>query len=170
MRKRGGITLAVAALTIAACSAEPTDQIKASGEVAALTEADIVGVKSTVDAYVRTSLAQDWIGFSNTLAPEVIAYPPNTGPLKGREAVLEFVKAFPKILTFTVDVAEVVGRGDFAVATGTYHLTFQNPDGSTGKDDGSFIEVHERGSDGSWPYKRLIWHSDLPAPAAAPAK
>ena len=170
MRKRGGVILVVAALAIAACSAQPIDQIKASGEAAALAEADVAAVKSTIDAYVRTALAQDWTAFGNTLSPDVIAYPPNTGSLKGREAYLEYVKAYPKILTFTVDVAEVIGRADFAVATGMYHITFQAPDGSTGKDDGSFIDVHERQADGSWPYTRLIWHSDIPAPAPAPAK
>ena len=60
------------------------------------------------------------------------------------------MKALPKLTGFTVGVTEVIGRGDFAVATGTFHLTMQMPDGSTGKDDGSFIEVHERQADGSW--------------------
>jgi uncharacterized protein (TIGR02246 family) len=171
MRKRAVVRFVAALVMIAGCSVESVpEESKSSSDATALSETDVAAVKAQVDKYVKATLARDWTAFGQTLAADVIAYPPNQSPIQGRDAVVAFVKTFPTITAFTVDVADVSGSGDFAYATGTFHLTMQMPDGSTVKDDGSFVEVHRRQADGSWPYTRLIWHSDAPLPTAPPAK
>ncbi len=170
MSKRAGV-LRIVTLTLiaAACSTQTANDQSKESSVAELTEADGAAVKAQIDAYLKASLAKDWTAFGQTLTPDMVAYPPNQAPVQGRDAFVELLKTFPTFTAFTVDVTEVVGRGDLAYATGNFHLTMQLPDGSTVKDDGSFMEVHQRQPDGSWPYTRLIWHSNAPLPAP-PAK
>jgi ketosteroid isomerase-like protein len=135
-----------------------------------LSQADKDAVKAQIDQYRRASLAQDWDAWGNTLDPDVIVSPPNMQPLNGRAAAVAWGKAFPRITGFTVNVEEVSGHGDLAYDRGTYELKMTMPDGSPASDRGTFLEVHRRSPNGTWPYTRLMFHSTEPLPAASPPK
>jgi ketosteroid isomerase-like protein len=132
-----------------------------------LSEADKNAVKAQVEKYRQASLASDWDTWGNTLASDVQVFPPNMQPLNGRAAAVAWVKTFPKLTGFTVNIEEVSGHGDVAYDRGTYELKMSMPDGSSASDHGVFLEVHRRQSDGTWPYTRLMFHSTDPLPAPA---
>ena len=131
-----------------------------------LTDRDVTAVRESMDAYVRTALAADWGAWGKLMLPDVVAMPPNHAPVVGREAAVAYGKAFPKLTKFNLTVDEITGRGDVAYARGRYSLSMLGPDGKTANEKGSFLEIHVRQSDGTWPYARFIWHSDTPPPDA----
>ena len=114
-------------------------------------------------------LASDWDASGDTLAPTVSVSPANVAPIRGRDAAIEWVKTFPKIVGFTVDIEDVSGHGTVAYARGTYALQMILADGSPLADRGAFLQIHERQADGTWPYSHLMFHSTEPMPAAATA-
>ncbi len=129
-----------------------------------LTDRDVTAVRESMDAYVRTVLASDWDGWGKLLLSDVVAMPPNHAPLTGRAAAIAYVKTYPKITKFTTTIDEIAGRGDVAYSHGRYSITTVTPDGKSTTDKGSFLEIHRRQSDGTWPYARVIWHPDTPLP------
>ena len=133
-----------------------------------ISEQDIDSIREQIDTYVRHALAGDWDAWGTTLMSDVIALPPNQAPLLGRDAVVAWGKTFPRLTAFTVSVDEIEGRGDMAYARGTYSLAAMLPDSTSLTETGSFMEIHRRQADGSWPYSRLIWHSDAPLAAQPP--
>jgi ketosteroid isomerase-like protein len=135
-----------------------------------ITDADVAAIHVQIDKYVHAALAADWDGWGSTLTPDAVALPPNSPPLVGRAAAVAYVRAFPRLTSFTVATDEITGRGDIAFARGTYSLTATMPDGSSMNERGSFLEIHQRQADGTWPYSRLIWHSNAPLPAPTPAR
>lgn len=133
---------------------------------AEISEADKTAIRAQIDTYVRTALSGDLEAWGNTLAEDAVLMPPTGTPISGRRAAVEWLKAFPQLTAFTVDVGELTGSGDVAYARGTYTLTAKLPDGSSIIDGGGFLDIHRRASDGTWPYTRLMFHSDNLAPRA----
>jgi ketosteroid isomerase-like protein len=133
----------------------------------AFSDADAAAVYANIEEYRRALLSGQWDALGATFSAEIIAFPPNQAPLVGREATVAFAEAFPKLTSFTVTVDEVTGQGDLAYTRGTYAFTATMPDGASMNDKGSFLEIHQRQADGSWPYTRLMWHSDSPPPPTA---
>jgi ketosteroid isomerase-like protein len=137
------------------------------GAAPEISEADKAAVRAQMEKYVAAANAADWEAWGNTLATDVVAMPPNSAPLQGREAAVNWAKSLPKIANLTATADEVTGRGDLAYARGTYSFTATQPDGSSMNDKGSFLQIHTRQADGTWPFTRMIWHSDLPPSAAS---
>ena len=134
---------------------------------AAFSDADAAAVRANIEEYRRALLSGQWDALGATFSAEMIGFPPNQAPIVGREAMVAFAEAFPKLTSFTVTVDEVTGQGDLAYTRGTYAFTATMPDGASMSDKGSFLEIHRRQADGSWPYTRLMWHSDSPPPPTA---
>ena len=135
-----------------------------------LSQTDKGAVKAQIEKYRQAALAADWDTWGNTLSSDVIVLPPNMQPLTGRAAAVAWIKTFPKLTGFTVNVEEVSGRGDLAYSRGTYELKMVMPDGSAATDRGTFLDVHRRQSDGTWLYTHLMFHSTEVLPAAAPVR
>jgi ketosteroid isomerase-like protein len=154
------ITTLTVLIGLTACQQQP----------AALSQADKDAVKAVVEKYRQAAIAGDWTTWGTTLLSDVIISPAHMAPLVGRDAAVAWGKSFPKISNLIVLVDEVSGRGDLAYDRGTYVLNLTLPDGSTSTEHGTFLEVHRRQADGTWPYARLSFHSIDPLPAApAPA-
>lgn len=164
--------VALAALTIfttiAGCAA------KEPSGTASFTPQDSAAVQTSVDAWVNGVLKRDFALFGSSVTPDVVLYPANGAAVRGREAVVEFIKTYPPITAFKVDIAELIGRGDVAFDHGTFTLTIAPPTGAVVNDTGSFATIFKKQSDGTWAHHRVIFHSNLPpmpaAPAPAPAR
>lgn len=137
--------------------------------VAELSNADADAVRATIETYRTTALARDWDAWGKTLATDVVYSPPNVAPMQSREAAVAWVKGFPTLTSLTITVTEVVGRGDLAYSHGTYAYDVTMPDGSKASEQGEHLSIHRRQPDGTWPFTRVLWHSNQSPPAPAPA-
>ena len=97
-------------------------------DAAELSQADKEAVKAQIEKYTQAGLAADWDAWGNTLAPDVIALPPNTPRVNGRAAAVAWIKSLPKLTAFKATTDEVSGQGDIAYAHGTYELAMALPD------------------------------------------
>lgn len=135
----------------------------------AFTPQDSASVQTSVDAWVNGALKRDFALFGTSVTPDVVLYPPNAAAVRGREAVVEFVKTYPPMSAFNVNIAELIGRGDVAFDHGTFTLALTLPNGAVVNDTGSFATIFKKQSDGTWAHHRVIFHSNLPPVPAAPA-
>ena len=92
--------------------------------------------------------------------------PPNAPALEGSEAIRGFWGGFLEAYTakFELETGKIDGRGDLAYVTGKYRLT-GTPKGKAPAmaDQGKYVEVLKRQSDGSWRYAVDMYSSSLPA-------
>lgn len=132
---------------------------------AALSDKDVNDIKAMIDRWVEDALSKR-DDFANILASDMILQPPNAAPILGHDASVAYLKAYPTITKFTVTKDEVVGRGDLAYARGTYVIEALLPDKTPVHENGTYLEIHRKQADGSWPYTRVIWHSTEPLPSA----
>jgi uncharacterized protein (TIGR02246 family) len=148
----------MAMLSSVACKAPPSE----------LSEADVAAIRAQINTYVSTALAGDWEAWGRLLAPDYVQMSPGQPPVVGREAVLALARTWPRLTSFTVTIDEIAGQGDLAYARGTYQEAGTLPDGSAMSDRGKWLQIHRRQADGTWLYTRLLYHSDVPAPAPQP--
>ena len=162
MHRRRQITMCLVALAAITACQPPVSE---------LSEADKAAVQATIEKYRVAAVAAKWDEWGTTLTDDISYSPPNMAVMKGRAAVVAWAKTFPKIVNLAPKIDEISGRGDLAYVIGTYTLDVTLPDGKPMTEHGSFMEIHRRQADGSWPYTRLQYHSTDPLPAApAPAK
>lgn len=155
------ITTCLIAVTIIGCTSGASESADAP-----FTAADSAAVRAGADKWVSTTLARDFDAFGANLSSDVVLYPPNAKPIVGRDAAVAYVKAYPTITKFNINVDEVSGRGDVAYDRGTFTLEAKLPNGMVVNDTGSFFTVFRRQSDGSWPHSRVMWNTHIPAPTA----
>ena len=160
--RRSAVPIAFLVAALAACRS-------AESAPANLSDQDVSALKGMVDRWVVDFTTNKRDDLANMLTADIILMPPNMAPLVGRDASMSYMKAYPPITKFTATKDEVVGHGDVAYIRGTYALDATMPDKTTMHDSGTYLEIHRKQADGSWPYSRLMWHSSLPAPAPAPA-
>ena len=142
---------------------------KGEAKELAFTPQDSAAVRVAVEKWRTTLLAQNFNGWGTTVTSDVVMYPPNQDPTIGRDAAVAYVKAYPKVTMFDIVVDELGGRGDLAYDRGTYTTTAIGPNGAEINDRGSFLSTFRRQADGTWPHSRVMWHSDMPLPAAPAA-
>jgi ketosteroid isomerase-like protein len=135
-----------------------------------LSQADKDGVKATIEEYRQAALASDWDALGRTLVNDVYYSPPHMAPMTSRDAVVAWAKSFPKFVSFTVNVDEIEGGGDLALARGTYSYELAGAGGTSVTERGTFLETHRRQADGSWKYTMLQFHSTDPLPVATAVK
>ena len=69
------------------------------------------------------------------------------------------------IAGFTLSVAEIQVKDDWAFERGTYNIQFTHkPSGNVIPDCGKYITIWQRLPDGDWGMARDIWNSDNPPP------
>jgi len=144
--------------------AQVAQQGNAAG-AAALSDKDVNDLKATVDRWVADAISKRE-DLTNIIASDMILQPPNSAPIIGHDASVAYLKAYPTITKFTATKDEVEGRGDLAYLRGTYVIDAVLPDKTPVHENGTYLEIHRRQPDGTWPYTRLIWHSTEPASAA----
>ena len=117
----------------------------------------------------------NWDAWGAEYTGDPVRYPPNLPPLVGKAAADAFNHASPKFSTFDAKLTSVVGNGDLAVATGTFSTSGAAGRDSRGqatpafRDEGSFMQILRKQSDGSWKTSRDIWNSSLPASGSVTA-
>lgn len=104
---------------------------------------------------------------SNYYAEDVIVLPPNAPTARGREAAAAFMKGLFDTLDATsiqLITENVVQEGNLAYEVGRFHMSM-TPKGSSSlvTDDGKYVVVWRRGSDGQWRAVVDAFSSNQPA-------
>ncbi|HET7791701.1 MAG TPA: nuclear transport factor 2 family protein [Gemmatimonadales bacterium] len=141
------------------------------------TEADRTANRAEADSFTARVLRKDWAGASALFAADARFMPPNEKLVSGRKAIETWMGSFPPIKTFKLTIDAIDGSGDLAYVAGHYSMSV-TPPGAPGpvSDNGKYLNVRQRQSDGSWLTVADEFNSDNPpmAPAsskkAAPAK
>ena len=157
---------------VAGCSqpATPGDAGSGAGAPATLSDADKAGVQETTDKFVAAFNAGDFDAMAACYTEDGVLMPPNNPAVSGRAAIKEFIGSMPKVKDFSSTIGEIEGTGDRAIVYGTFAITFVMPDGTEMKDNGKFIEVREKQSDGSWLMTHDMFNSDVPMEMPAPVE
>ena len=150
-------------LTAAGVSAQP----KAAG-------GDEAAMGKVRAAYQTAAAAQDAAGIAKLYAPDGIEMAPNAPAAKGHAAIEAFHKGMAKewmVHGVTLTPTETRVMGDRAYETGTYKQGLMPQKGGGMLDDtGKFVVLLKKDASGAWWITHAIYNSDVPPPAAAPAK
>ncbi|HEU5040258.1 MAG TPA: DUF4440 domain-containing protein [Gemmatimonadales bacterium] len=128
-----------------------------SAVAAPLTDQDRAAIRSRIAKFDKDVLAGNAPAIASAYTEDAVLLPPNAPMVKGRQAIQEFFKEFPKFTKFTESPIEVEGEGDFAFPWGTY----ESADAAGVKDHGKVLAVWHKQPDGTWLVGRVCWNSDL---------
>jgi uncharacterized protein (TIGR02246 family) len=136
---------------------------------AALTAADRAAAQAMDSAYSAAVAAGDVAGMTAGYAPDAMMQPPSMPALKGMEAIRRFYQGMTSVkVTIQLTQETADGSGDFMYTTGRYH--YQQMPAETGpSEDGKYLEVFRRGTDGKWMLVAESWSPNAPPAPAAPA-
>jgi len=161
MNRGAGLTiLAVAILASLACQSQAIVGLTANDE-AALRQAFVIEMKA--------ANAADAAGWASLYTQDAIVLRPHAPAVQGREAIQQWLATLPPISNAKGEGVEVMGYGDLAYLRGSYSMTFSIPGVPVPIDEqGKFLQIYRKQSDGSWKMTREIYNSDLPQPTPAP--
>jgi ketosteroid isomerase-like protein len=129
------------------------------------TDKDSEEIRSTSEnAIKKYVLDKDTKAYVNTYyADEATVLMPNMEPVKGREAIMTLLGGYSDIkMEFRIN--DISGNGNIAYVFGYYTMK----DGSDNiMDQGKYIEVWKKGSDGKWLTIYDISNSNLPLSSTA---
>jgi len=148
-------TSAPAAATVAASSTSTTTAAELRRVV------DSLKVKY-IDAVVKGDVA----ALNGFYTDDAVVLAPNVKASHGRaelDATNAAMLAAMKFTGLKLHTDDLQVFGDIGVETGTYEQTLQ-PKGKTLHDNGNYLAVWKKQSDGNWKIYRLAYDSELPAP------
>lgn len=130
--------------------------------VDALTSEDREQIRAFYETWTERLLEADFEGMAELYTDDAVVMPQNHPVVKGREQLLEFMRAFPRVTHAEFEADEIGGYGELAYVTGRYAMTLE-PEGAPEpvEDRGKFIEIRRKQPDGSWLLSRDIFNSDL---------
>ena len=134
-----------------------------------LVEPDSAAVRQAIDSiYTRYNAALksgDAAGIAQMYTDDAIVMAPNFPAWQGRAAVnAGFAGFFGQFAITDVRLAtrDVIVSGALAIEQGTYEWTLHPKTGADIKDNGKYLTVWQRQTDGSWKIVRDINNSDRP--------
>ena len=91
--------------------------------------------------------------------------PPNAPVMSGQAAIRECWKGMVAagLKVSILEAKRLEESGDLAYASGVYDLTLSPPGSGTISDNGKYVVVYRRSSDGSWKAVADIFNSSRPA-------
>ena len=161
--------LRIIGLGLILCSACDTSgngaDAASGGTSGALSEADLAGIRAADSAFAAAATAGNLDGVVAVYASDAALLPPNLPPQKGRNAIRSFWGGFLNAYTVRFELSSdtIEGRGDLAYNVGQYRFTaVPKARADPGvADEGKFLEVLKRQSDGSWKYVVDMYSSNL---------
>ncbi len=130
-------------------------------------EAERAAVHKFHDECINAALAGDVGVTVSCFAEEGQFLPPNAPPIKGKDAIGEFLSQIVENPSFSgsheIVKVEVSRSGDLAYIHYTYELTLNDPDGNPVTEHGKAIYVLKKQPQGGWKFLIDIWNADPPA-------
>ncbi len=159
MRRAAAGTLMIAFAALAGCKSAP----------APLTAADRAMAHTMDSAFTMAVAAGDADAMTAGYAPDAMVLPPSMPMARGTDQIRQLWKGMTGVkvaLQLTQETAD--GAGDFMYTTGKYHYQ-QLPAETGASEDGKYLEVFRRGTDGKWMLVADAWSPNAPPAPMAPA-
>ncbi len=122
-----------------------------------LTPEDVQALRDITATHIRTGLAGDWAGWTDTCSEDVILIPPGDSHIHGRATAQEWLESFPRFIEFAGEPSVVRGSGDMAFTTGVAHGKLEI-DGEAVDTVFKWLAVLERQDDGEWKMLADAWN------------
>ena len=132
------------------------EEVVGSADAASLKSAQALDVDGTIASYSEGAMVM----------------PPNHAPVSGRQAIHDLWAGMlvpGTKISWAANKVESSVAGDLVYVQGTYSLTAPGADGKPVSDDGKYLSVWKKQTDGGWKEAESMWNSDLPV-TAAPAE
>ena len=116
--------------------------------------------KVTVNAYESFNKGNR-APYIDRYSPNAIFMAPNMETLKGKEAIKEFILAYPSV-NVEFPIEEILGNSIHVNIRGSYVIN-----DTTGKfiDKGKYVSIWQKDTAGNWVLSHDIYNSDVPLPA-----
>ena len=141
---------------------------RSSGEgatAALLSAADMAAIRAADSSFAAAANAGDVDALVAVYARDASLLPPNLPPQKGHTAIRSFWAGFLNAYTVKFEIASdtIEGRGDLAYNMGQFRFTAVPKERSNPgvADEGKFLEVLKKQSDGTWKYVVDMYSSNL---------
>lgn len=132
-------------------------------------QTDVAAVRKTIEeasaASAQAMLSNDIEKSVANYADNATSMPPNSEPLKGKEAIKAWTVEMSKMAKMTdvkFGTVEVDASGSIAYEVGTYDMTMEMPGMGEMKDKGKYMAVWKKQADGSWKVHADIWNTNTP--------
>jgi ketosteroid isomerase-like protein len=134
--------------------------------VASLNPDDRAAIEQAADAYVAAMNTADWGRVACCFSEEAVRIPPNEEPHHGRAAIEEWLGGIEELNSYELSRDRIDGADGIAYVRGRYAITLR-PVGVPAplSDEGDFMEIWRKESDGSWRISEAMWNTRLPRPA-----
>jgi len=149
----------MAALAVGLVLVASACAIESSGNPEGLGAEDEAIIAAIPEQHASSFVSGELAAVVATYTEDAVVMLPNEATIVGRTAIGDWFAANPRLIGYNAPMTEIDGRGDLAVARGSYSLAFQ--DG--GSDAGKYVYVLRNQPDGTWRIAWAIWNSDLPA-------
>lgn len=126
-----------------------------------ITGQDKVLIRDQEQAFVRGVFEGDLSRVEAVLSEDIVAMPPNSPEVHGKEAYMNMIREIPDLLEYEFLEVEIDGGNDIAMAKGNYVMLYEI-DGKEIGDEGSFVEIWKKDDQGIWKMHRDIWNSGIP--------
>jgi ketosteroid isomerase-like protein len=134
--------------------------------MACLDPDDRGAIERAADAYVEAMKAEDWGRVARCFSENAVRIPPNEEPHEGRAAIEEWLGGIEELSSYELFRDTIEGAAGIAYVRGRYAIILR-PVGVpvSISDEGDFLEVWRKESDGSWRISEAMWNTRLPRPA-----
>ena len=131
--------------------------------VGALTAEDLGTIQSSSHEFAKLMVARDFDALVKLYTHDAVFMPPNHPAVEGHEALLDWLKTFPRASAFTLSISDIGGYGDVAYVRGHATMTL-HPEGATEpvEEVMKTVEIRKKQVDGSWLMAVDIFNSDKP--------
>jgi len=129
-----------------------------------LADADVAAIRASSEGWDKAYNERDWAALASFYTEDAIVMPPNVPAVKGRAGIEGFFAQTPPFSAAGLEITEIDGRGNLAVVSGTYSVTFTIEGMPPFEDVGKWVEIRHKQADGSWLIHRDIFNSDVAPP------
>ena len=124
---------------------------------------DRAAIEQAADAYVAAMNAADWERVARSFSEKAVRIPPNEEPHQGRQAIESWLRGIEELSSYELVRDQIDGADGMAYVRGRYAITLR-PVGAPApiSDEGDFLEIWRKGSDGTWSIAEAMWNTRLP--------
>ena len=133
--------------------------------------ADEATLRKTDSTWAKAAEAKQLETHIGYFQDDAVVQAPNEKKVVGKDAIRKMISemySLPAVaMSWQPEKVEVAASGDLGYTTGSYQLTMKDEKGIPNTDNGKYLEVWKKQTDGSWKVTTEMFNSDLPVPQPA---